>query len=130
MKNNTNNSHLPKKPSNKIGRRRWNLWVNDPHCYYCGEKIRWRHSTVDHVYSKVRNGKRNAPKGKGETVLACKDCNQGRQIAEMKAMPRWRWWLRSKAFPNLTRKDLTLFEKVIIIWYVKIRNIENERVIE
>ena len=123
----TNIEHI-RKPKNKIGRRRYNLYIRDPHCYYCGRELKWKESTVDHVYSKVESGKRNTPNGKGETVLACSSCNNKRQSLEIKSLPRWHWWLRSQAFPKISRKDLTLKEKFLILWYVNIMGVKNVRV--
>jgi len=112
-----------RKPKNQVGRRRYNLWHQDPHCYYCKKELEWKESTIEHLYSKVKNG---TFKGKREksyydvdvyTVLSCSKCNQERQAQEIKELPRWRWWVRSRSFPKFLRKDLTLIERCIILWY-------------
>jgi hypothetical protein len=114
----------PKKPKNSNGRRRLNLWGQDPHCYYCHKELKWEEATLEHLYSKVKNGKykgkrakRKKEIGKKYTVLSCKTCNQERQLKEQAEVPRWRIWRKSRSFPRFLRKDLTLIERFIILWY-------------
>jgi hypothetical protein len=84
----------------------------------------WKESTVDHLYSKVKNGQfkgkreKKAKDVENYTVLSCKPCNEGLQEKERLEMPRWHWWVRSRAFPKFLRKDLTIKERFIILWYL------------
>ena len=123
-----------KKPRNQVGRRRYTLWHQHPYCYHCHRKLEWKKSTIDHLYSKVKNGRY---KGKREktvddvdvyTVLSCSPCNHDQQKKERLEMPRWHWWIRSRAFPRITRKDLTMKEKIIILWYQWTLDYKPERI--
>jgi hypothetical protein len=125
-----------KKPSkkNQIARRRWNLWNRDPHCYYCKKKLKWEETTLEHLYSRVKNGRFKGEREKRfedvdvYTVLSCSDCNHERQAQEIKELPRWRWWVRSRSFPRFFRKDLTVYERLIILWYQMNLDYKSERV--
>jgi hypothetical protein len=114
---------LIKKPKNSNGRRRLSLWKKDPHCYYCKRKLKWKQTSLEHLYSKVKNGKYKGQREKTKdevdvfTVLSCKNCNNEQQLKETKELPRWKLWVRSRSFPNFLRKDLTLIERFIILWY-------------
>ena len=119
-------SNIPKKPKNKIGARRWNLWMEDPHCHWCRKELSWRQSTVDHLNSKVKQEKREYVRFPN-TVLSCGPCNQKRATQERLEMPRWFWWYRSRMFPRVTRLDLTLKERFIIIYYRNILGMQAER---
>ena len=113
----------PKKPKNSNGRRRYKLWIQDPHCYWCGSELKWKKSTIDHLYSRVKNGKfkgkreKKAKDVENYTVLSCTSCNQKQQVKERLEMPRWHWWIRSRSFPRFSRKDLTMVERFVILWY-------------
>lgn len=123
-----------KKPKSSIGRRRLNLWIQDPYCYWCKEKLKWKKTTLDHLYSKVKNGKFKGYRAKGTkdgvviTVLSCSSCNQSQQEKERLEMPRWHWWIRSRAFPSFFRKDLTIKERFVILWYQLNLDYKPERV--
>ena len=115
---------MPKKPKNSNGRRRYNLWRQDPHCHYCERELRWEETTLEHLYSKVKCGKY---KGKREkklsevekyTVLSCAPCNEKRAQEEHKEIPRWRVWRKSRSFPRIYKQGLTLWERLIILWYL------------
>lgn len=115
---------LPKKPKNSIGRRRYNLWRQSPYCYYCHKELKWDETTLEHLYSKVKcgtyKGKRVKTKeevGEKFTVLSCEPCNTTRQKEEHKEIPRYRLWIRSRSFPRFFKKQLTLGERFIILWY-------------
>ena len=102
----------------KIKKRREILWKRNPHCYYCDKYLPFEETTLEHIYSKVKTGKREIPLNeKGDTVLSCSDCNQQRAIDERDSLPRWTVWYRSKAFPRIYRKDLSLIERFIILYY-------------
>ena len=112
-----------KKPKNSYGRRRYNLWIVDSHCYYCHKELEWKETTLEHLYSKVKNGKYKGERAKrvtevkNYTVLSCGPCNIEQQRKEHIELPRWRLWVRSKSFPRFFRKDLTLIERFRILWY-------------
>ena len=116
-----------------ITRRRYNLWKQDPHCYYCERELKWEESTLDHVYSKVKCGKYKGRREKTAsevdtyTVLACAPCNEKLAAEEHKQIPRWRVWRRSRSFPKIYKSGLTLFERVIILWYLFIIDYKPER---
>lgn len=60
------------KPSGKqLRRRRKKLFMADPHCYYCGEKLEFMFSTLDHKIPRSRGGKNG-----DNLVLCCEECNQ------------------------------------------------------
>jgi len=81
-----------KKPNrnNQVARRRWNLWHQDPHCHYCGKKLKWKETTLEHLYSKVKNGRLKGEREKKcsevdvYTVLSCAKCNHEQQRKEIK----------------------------------------------
>lgn len=74
-------------------RRRYNLWTNDPFCYWCHKLTIYRvdvrdgrlaenDATVDHVESKYVRGSRST-----KTVLACYQCNNERNVKEVVGLP-------------------------------------------
>jgi hypothetical protein len=123
-----------RKPKNQVGRRRYNLWHQDPHCYYCKKELEWKESTIEHLYSKVKNGKYKGRREKTKdeveifTVLSCKVCNNEQQIKEHAELPRYKLWIRSRSFPNFLKKQLTLGERLIILWYQLVIDYKSERI--
>jgi HNH endonuclease len=79
----------------------------DPHCHYCGCEVVYydnhggrlppNFATIDHVYSRLTPGGRPI---KGDTVLACKKCNEERGIAEVAQLPKAELWARSGRAPS------------------------------
>lgn len=123
------------KPKNSNGRRRYNLWRQFPHCHYCGKKLEWEETTLEHLYSKVKNGKYRGKRektkkevGKNFTVLSCEPCNLARAHQETKELPRHIVWRKSRSFPRFFRKDLTIYERFIILWYQLTLDYKPERV--
>ena len=111
---------IPAKPKNKIGKRRWNLWVHGVRtCYYCDRTLRWEETTLEHIYSRVLIPKRPQPGTvKGPyTVLACESCNQKQAEKEWQSMTRSQKWKRNRSFPKWTRKDLTIRERIFILYH-------------
>lgn len=66
------------------------LWINDPHCYWCGVEtinpigpqngvLTADSATIDHIYSRL-DPRRREPHHYGETrtVLSCYACNHER----------------------------------------------------
>jgi hypothetical protein len=113
-----------------IKNRRLNLWKRNPHCYWCGKRLKWEKTTIDHLNSRVAGKKRPRINGVETTVLSCRPCNQSRAYAELNSLPRWRIWLHSKSFPKITRKDLSTLEKIIILYFTYIVCIKNDRELE
>ena len=113
-------SHLPEKPKNKFGRRRYNLWVEDPHCYWCGKKLKWKETTLDHVNQRTKLGNERRPRW-GATVLSCEPCNNERQVKEFEEMNQIQKWKRTKNYPGFKRAwnnpDFPLYAKVWLIWF-------------
>lgn len=71
--------------------KRLKMWMDDPHCYWCGrfthlsasgESVTYDFTaTIDHVYSKWHHLHGSAPEGASEIlVLACGQCNGDRAI--------------------------------------------------
>jgi hypothetical protein len=68
--------------------RRYNLWQEDPHCYWCGQTTVLPHpglpqdlptmATVDHLYSRFHPARHQLPRRDDYTVLACQACNRAR----------------------------------------------------
>jgi len=112
-----------KKPKNSNGRRRLNLWRQYPYCHYCDKELKWRETSLEHLYSRVKNGKYKGKREKKHnevetyTVLSCKMCNQEQQLKEHAEMPRWKIWRKSRAFPSFFKKQLTMWERFVILWY-------------
>lgn len=91
----TKNSHgisvlrLTPKPTAK----RVRMFARDPYCFWCGrvtilhtsEISDPRLATIDHLYSRL-NPKRHQPRGNDRSellhVLACRQCNHERSVAE------------------------------------------------
>lgn len=87
---------------------RVNLWRRNPHCYWCqrltrlykgqdfgGQPPPGDQATIDHIYSKNREKKREEArlktvelKANHWVVLACHECNRNRNIIETKAIAR------------------------------------------
>ena len=86
--------------------------MNHPYCTWCGKKLSFKESTIDHLNSKVVNGHRPA---QGKIVLSCTRCNNNRQIYEVKKLPRYKVWIKSRRFPKITRKELTTKERFLVL---------------
>jgi len=93
--------------SQRRARRRQVLMKRDPHCAYCGCEVVYfdnhggqlppNFATIDHVYSRLTPGGR--PR-KGDTVLACRACNEARGHEEVAQLPIEELWERSGAYPR------------------------------
>ena len=106
---------IPTKPKYRPARRRYNLWIKHPYCYWCDRKLKWKQSTLDHLNSRVARRKRpNIPR-QVATVLSCKPCNNRRALKEIQSMPKWKWWVRSRSFPRITTPGLSLSERFIVL---------------
>jgi hypothetical protein len=47
------------------------LWSSDPHCLYCGRRLRAYRATLDHVHPVSRGGTHHI----GNLALSCAHCN-------------------------------------------------------
>lgn len=81
--------------SSKKRRRRKKLWLENPHCHWCGiltvlidngnglKKHPDNMATIDHVKSRYDKTRRK----NNVWVLACRKCNQKRNNEETKSIP-------------------------------------------
>lgn len=97
----------------KHSRRKYQLWLRDPRCYWCGKvtvildlaKIKkppLNLATLDHLRSRLSNER--GSDYRVSTVLACLECNQNRAKVEEKQTlsigqirqraGRWPSWMR------------------------------------
>lgn len=109
-------------PRSNMAKRRWNLWVADNQCYYCKSELAWEETTIEHIYSRVKTGKRELPEDdmgykRGKRVLSCAPCNQKQARKEWLKIPREMRWIRCGRYPRLFRKDLTMHERIVIFKY-------------
>lgn len=85
------------KPKSQQARRRLNLWLKDPHCFWCerltvlppngGGALFPHHATLDHILSRnVRLPGEQFNCGEN-TVLACHQCNNERNREELDSIP-------------------------------------------
>lgn len=51
--------------------RKAQKWQEDPHCHYCGTKLRFDKATYDHVLPQSKNGSEHPD----NFVIACEPCN-------------------------------------------------------
>jgi hypothetical protein len=73
-----------------IARRRLRLWCQDPHCHWCGVETlippvgyspkRDNDATLDHLFERLIDGKRDTSFSGQRTVLACRKCNNRRGV--------------------------------------------------
>ncbi len=108
---------LPTKPTTKssMTRRRWSLWRAHPFCHYCKKELQWEESTIEHLYSRVKTGKRQLPEdGVGRRILSCSKCNNDQAKKEWGTLPRTEQWMRTGAYPRLRRRDLSWSERKLI----------------
>lgn len=96
-------NQLPEKPKNRIGRRRWHLWIKNPHCHWCDKKLKWNESTADHLQQKTKLGEEHLWNKYGKIVLSCEKCNQQRQLDAYNEMNQVQQWLRTGNIPKLKR---------------------------
>lgn len=114
---------------NKIAKRKYNLWKKDPHCYWCGCKLKWSKATADHFYQRTKIGAEKRPI-QGIIVLACKKCNNQRQADAFNEMNKVQQWVRNKTIPKLKRawsfKKITpLYARVWILYYYLTNGLKN-----
>lgn len=57
-----------------LGIHRGHLLSRNPHCHYCGKKLRKKNSTLDHQIPQSQGGE-DTP---GNLVLCCWNCNQAK----------------------------------------------------
>lgn len=90
--------------------RRQVLLAQKPYCHWCGRKVlyyklKFRErmpkdfATIDHLTSRFHGPRPNVYGRRQTLVLACHECNQRRCEEETKSIPKWKLWIRSKAFP-------------------------------
>ena len=107
-----------KKPKNNIPKRRYNLWIRDPHCHWCNRELEWLETTVDHINQKTKNKKR--PKV-GVRVLACHPCNNQRQIDAFNEMNKIQQWLRDGNIPPVRRiwgpRKTPIYARIWLLYY-------------
>jgi len=117
-------NHIPKKPKNKMGRRRWWLWTKDPHCYWCNKKLAWSKTTVDHINQKTKLG--SVRPLKGHTVLSCKPCNNQRQVDAFNEMNKVEQWIKTGGIPRLRRawgtRPTPIYARLWLLYYHLIFN--------
>ena len=113
----------------RLKNRRWRLWEENPHCHWCGKKLKWKKSTIDHLDSRL-SPERGKHCGTIRTVLSCSPCNNKRGIEETSRLPKYELWIRGNSFPKINKKGLTLIERSIILWHVIVLNKKNLRDVE
>jgi 5-methylcytosine-specific restriction endonuclease McrA len=65
---------MRRKPADRpkhCGKLRRSLWLNDPHCHYCGRELAFEESTLDHKLAKGKGGTHEM----SNLVLSCLECN-------------------------------------------------------
>lgn len=85
---------------NKIAKQRRRLFSQNPHCYWCGKKVRWikykkRYvgclpddaATIDHLYSRLSPLRNIKAHGEVRHVLSCYKCNHERGRQEDQDLP-------------------------------------------
>ena len=69
-------SNTTKKKKYRPGKRtrsiRRSKWKKDPHCKYCGKKLLYEETTLDHVIPHSKGGGTNH----ANCVIACRKCNE------------------------------------------------------
>jgi len=109
---------------NKIANRRYKLWKDNPHCHWCGQKLKWEKTTADHINQKTKLGDEIRPK-QGKIVLSCQKCNQQRQIDAFNEMNKVQQWLRDNNIPPIRRiwgkRPTPLYARVWLLYYYLIK---------
>jgi 5-methylcytosine-specific restriction endonuclease McrA len=96
----------------KTAKRKAALFARDPHCHWCGKltvlipaspgrrRFYENEATVDHLYPRF-NPARHIPRPPGEqrTVLACRECNDRRNVEAERALPAGELQRRARNFP-------------------------------
>jgi hypothetical protein len=106
--------------------RRLNLWRKNPYCHWCGKKLKWKQTTLDHINQRVKVETR--PRF-GQTVLSCNKCNQQRAIKVENEMTLIQKWLRGSTPPRLRRafiyypgRPLSFKARISLIYFHLIKN--------
>jgi 5-methylcytosine-specific restriction endonuclease McrA len=55
-------------------------------CVFCGEEFHTNMLTIDHIIPKSKNGSNNI----NNLVLACRKCNEGRDVANFMEYRMWK----------------------------------------
>lgn len=122
---------LPKKPKNKCGRRRWNLWVKDTHCYWCKRELEWNETTLDHLFQRTKLGDECRPilHNQETTVLSCSECNSKREREAFNEMNKVHQWIRDNNIPPIRRawgkRKTPIYARLWVLYYYLIKNLKN-----
>lgn len=54
---------------------RWQLYINDPHCRWCGEGVSWEGCQMHEVIPRSNGGEISLE----NSIILCYDCHQGRK---------------------------------------------------
>lgn len=96
------------KRRNSQVKRRKKLFLEDPHCHWCGQEVVEitatygmslppNMATLDHLHDRIEHvkGRPVMPLGTSVTVLACRSCNEKRAAERIRLLGKEEWRKRS-----------------------------------
>ena len=119
--------------NNYIAQRRYVFWKRDPHCHWCGKKLKWKKSTIDHINQRTKLGDEKRPRI-GRLVLSCEPCNNQRQIDAFNEMNKVQQWIRDNNIPPIRRvwgkRSTPLYARAWLLYYYLKLNLKWRNVYE
>lgn len=110
--------------SKALTKQRRNLWLRDPHCYYCGVETIFdfdrkgpvppNFATIDHLRPRHHPLRREPAKnGEVRHVLACFKCNNERDTRELAVKPK-EWFYENGGSKPMAHKTIEELQWVVL----------------